>query len=209
METYLKTCEPCNSTATAQRTGARKLSWFCTVGTWKIHEPWRTWGVHVRTGTTRSVPGLQLLHTHWATTKMDLARYYDAQWWWLHLIRSSVASWLGRRRAHTDGLSGSGSVQALRREWQQQKQTDSLGTAEQTNFDRCSMRENKPKTKTVYLGTVEQTNLHLFGGGSNAHVWVFALGDVHTRWSNTEVQCWRGIKIPNFQVNLYTRSTDS
>ena len=38
-ETYLKTCGPGNSTATVQITGAGKLSWFCTVGTWKIHVP--------------------------------------------------------------------------------------------------------------------------------------------------------------------------
>ena len=35
-KTYLKTCGPGNSTATAQRTGARKLSRFCTVGTWRF-----------------------------------------------------------------------------------------------------------------------------------------------------------------------------
>ena len=32
-QTYLKTCGPGNTTTTAQRTGVRKLGWFCAVGT--------------------------------------------------------------------------------------------------------------------------------------------------------------------------------
>ena len=63
-ETCLKIGGNGNSTATTQRTDARRLGCFCTVGIWNINVPWRKVGVHVGTGATRDVSGWQLIHTY-------------------------------------------------------------------------------------------------------------------------------------------------
>ena len=83
--------------------------------------------------------------------------------------KTSTHGWRIRPRERTDS----------RERMTTTKTTNSLGTAEQTDFDGCSIRENKPKTKLISLGTVEQTNLHLFGGGPNVHVGLCATRRAH------------------------------